>query len=205
MKGPVWLSAVRYAYDKYCELRNYLIVGDFHKKEIKVFFEDGKLRLRVRSRGEVIGQIMAEIQEFMDKTPSNADIIPYSLQKALEGCNFINFTSKESGGFIQFFTLKRKLEMIITLPNNKRGQKYYYTILGVLAENDFIKRKFHPPRSFIGSEMPKHYTYEVAIEDESRFIDADLGRDVELAAKIVLEVFKRAYNNELHNMSVMVN
>jgi len=188
-------------FDLYYWVKNYVLRGEFEKKHIVFQKEGSQFKLVIKSHEDFVEEIQERIDDFKQKGDEE-EYIKYALEQALEGCVYIIISKGER--FVQFWTGRGRLDFDFQVKNNKTFKPYYYQIIGMLADIDFVRDSFVPsPFPTITGIKPSH-TYKIEESGDIKTITGYFNKLIPEASVFTLKVFEEIFKEKKGKLEIKV-
>jgi len=158
---------------------------NFYRRHLTVGIVDGKLQITSLPHENYIVLTQEKLNQ-LSQTKSREQFIKLALTEAMSGCNYVIFSvAGNDSMFIQFLTGNGKLKFYFYANENNRLGRYFYPILGVLAEFWFVdsENRLYKGRSW----------YVIQKVKKVISIDASFGKNIDQAVKFSEIIFKKIY------------
>lgn len=179
-KRVMWLLC--FSYYKYLKFQSWLWVKNFDKTHMTFSYKDGKFQITTISHEDFVKISQTKINKLL-REKDLEKFIQGALVEALDGCNSVIFDKKDDDNiFIQFWTGRKRLEFDFCANKNNRLKKYYYEVLGILADQGIAK------------EATKNgYSYVLIKNKGVLGIQSNMGKDISLATRCVETILIKVY------------
>lgn len=191
-KGVYWI------FDIYYRLRNYVFRGEYSKKHIIFRKEGSQLKVSLVNHDDFVEEKQKKIDDFKKKE-NEAKYIQFALEQAIDGCNYVIFSKGKY--FVQFWTSRGKLDFDFFVNKVNGNKKYYYQVMGLLAEMDFVKNTF-APSGLTFTDPSKYNKYKVEVEGDLKKITGYFKKEVGLATDFTMMMFKEIYKAKKGNLKI---
>lgn len=184
------------AYFHYCQakLKMWLWDKNFNKTHISLKYSDGKIQITTTNHEDFVKTTQEKIDNF-SKSNGTEKFIESVLKESLGGCNYVIFEQKENQNkFIQFWTGNKKLEFDFHAIKSNGLKKYYYSILGVLAD-----------QGFSNIDDKSTYSYVLVKNKETLGIQANFKNNIQLASQCTALILTKIYGLKTEMINVVVN
>lgn len=170
------------SYYKYLKLDAWLRMKNFDKTHMTFSYDGGKLQISKTSHKDFIKIAQRKINKLSGENDLER-LIQGALEVALDGCNSVIFKKKgKDNRFVQFWTGKYCLEFDFFANKANGLKKYYYEVLGVLADQG------------ISREVKRDgYVYELIKNKEVLGIQSDMGKNIPLASRCIETIMTKVY------------
>lgn len=177
-------------------VHKFLYFGNFKKKHITYGFVNGKFVITSVDHYDYITEVQKKILKFAKKYDRET-FIKMVLTEALTGCNFVIFSPPGNDNkYVQFWTGDHSLKYDFCAIKTNGLKKYYYPILGLLSEFEFVDDK-------IPNYTGKKY-FEIAKTKDMITVDANFRIDIDSATKFTETIFKQIYKVKTNKLIVKV-
>lgn len=178
----------------FMRLRLFFYFLNFKKRHIWFEFERGRLKIRFLKHEDFIKLIKSRLANL--KKLKRGLFLTRALSEALGGCNFIIFWPKKNKNrFVQFWTGKGRLEFNFYANKRNGLDKYYYPLLGLLAEKGYARKE---------AAKNKKKVFKLQKGYQIVSIDVDFGREIIEAAEFINLVYKKIYKISLADVNFSV-
>jgi len=184
--------------------KTYVFMGDFRKKHISISREGYQLKLTVKNHHPFIREKQRLIKKYL-KTHTEEESIRFALKEAIDGCTCVDFTKDNKS--VHFWLTRGNLDFFLThglLSEFKPYRKYHYSVIGLLAEFDFVKDTFGSsvlPSIF---SAPRHYIYKIEDHLVYKKITGYFHKRVDQATEFTMKLFKEVYKVKKGKLKVEV-
>lgn len=194
-KGFNWLII------QYYRVKSYVFWGEFEKKHFLLEKKGSQIRLMIKNHVDFIEEVRGNIDSFKKKKDEEK-YIKYALEQALGGCVYIVISKGEK--FVQFWTGRGRLDYDFPIKKGNSNKKYYYQVLGLLADMDFVRDSFVPSNmpSFTG--IKPNYSYKVEDDGKMKTITAYFKRMVPEATEFTMKMFGEIYREKKGELEIKV-
>ncbi len=163
----------------------YFHFGNFRKKHFTFGIVNGKLQITSTNHEDFITAIQKKINK-LAKNKNQKNFIKLALKETLTGCNFIIFSPNgENNKFIQYWTESHQLKFNFYVNKENKLKKFYYPLLGLLAECGYVDSKIEQYRGSL--------FYKVDKNKDFISIDVNFRNDVDLATNFTYFLFRKIY------------
>lgn len=193
-KGAYWII------DQYYRLKNYVFRGEYSKKHIIFQKEGSQLKISFISHDDFVKEKQKKIDDFKKKE-NEAKYIEFAFEQAIEGCNYVIFSKGEK--YVQFWTGRGKLDFEFLADKVSGNKKYYYQMMGLLADMDFVRNTF-APSGLTFTEPSKYNKYKVESVGDLKKITAYFKKRVGSATEFTMMMFKEVYKTKGGDLKIEV-
>lgn len=141
----------------YIRLKNYVFWGEMRKKHILIQKEGGQIKIVVKDHVEFVREKQEMINEYAKKRNENA-CIENAFEVAVDGCNMIFFDKDKYS--LAYWIKGGRIQLDLSLSKRGGTMKYFYPILGVLADMGFVRSDF-VTSGLTMTNPPKYNKYKV--------------------------------------------
>lgn len=195
------LKIAFYIFDLYDRLKSYIFRGDYNKKHIIFQKDGGQIKVSFKSHDDFVEEKQEKIDGFGKKT-NEAKYIQFALEQAIDGCNYIIFSKGEK--YVQFWTSRGKLDFEFLASKVNGNKKHYYSVMGLLAEMDFVRDSFVPSQIPTFTSVSQNHVYKVESVGDLKKITAYFKKRVEQATEFTVMMFKQIYKTKKGNLKIEV-
>ncbi|KKQ48878.1 MAG: hypothetical protein US68_C0022G0008 [Candidatus Shapirobacteria bacterium GW2011_GWE1_38_10] len=175
--------------------------GEFDKKHIIFQKEGSQYRIMIKSHGVFTIEKLKIIEAFKNKK-SEKQYIKFALEQALGGCNYIVINKGKY--YVQFWTSRGHLDYNFPMIRRSGNRPYYYQMIGLLAEMDFVRDSFVPSSIPTFTGVTKNFTYKVDKNDELSRITGYFCKRVDQATEFTLRMFNEIYKIKKGKLKIEV-
>lgn len=193
-KGAYWII------DQYYRLRSYVFRGEYSKKHIIFQKEGSQIKISIKSHDEFVEEKQAKIDNFK-KRENEAKYIQFALEQAIDGCNFIIISKGEL--FVQFWISRGRLDFDFPINTVNGNKKYYYQVIGLLADMDFVRNTF-APSGLTFTDSSKYNKYKVEVVGGLKKITGYFKKRVAQATDFTVIMFKEIYKSRKEEVKIEV-
>lgn len=187
---------LRFVFITYQRIVRFFYNGKFSKKHIAFKLADGKMQITTVDHKDFINSTQKEL----DKLSINLErikLIRIALERSVDGCNFIIFSSKnDENKFVQFWTENHQLKYNFYSCKTNKLEKYYLSVLGLLAEKGFVDSS--------NPEYKGRMTFKVKKREDYISVDANFRKDLNLAVEFTERIFRDIYKIRKNKLVVKV-
>ena len=181
-------------------LENFIFRGELMRKHFWFRKDGNSIRLVIKNHDEFAEGVQNRIDNFKDKK-DEMKYITYALEKALTGCIYIVFLRGKKS--VEFWAYRGKLEFTFSIDKKNGNKKYYYSVLGLLAEMDFVSNTFVPEQVFFVKTKPYH-TYKMEYSGGTKTISGRFHKMAPEAALFTMKMFEEIYKDKKSELEIRV-
>lgn len=181
-------------------VRQFAADGEWSKKHLSFVREGVKFKLIVKSHDDFVAEIQEKIDSFKKKDKEEK-YIKYALEQALGGCMYIVISKGEK--FVQFWTGRGKLDFDFPMVKDNENKKYYYQVMGLLADMGFVRNTFSPPSVSFG-QGSSYNTYSLEEGVGIRTITGFFKKMTPEATQFTMKMFGEIYRKKKDKLEIVV-
>lgn len=193
-KGTYWII------DQYYRLRSYVFRGEYGKKHIIFQKEGSQIKISLVNHDDFVEEKQKKIDDFKKKE-NETKYIQFALEQAIDGCNYIIISKGEL--FVQFWISRGNLDFDFPINTVNGNRKYYYQVMGLLADMDFVRNTF-TPSVLIFMDPPKYNRYKVESVGDLKKITGYFKKRVGSATDFTMMMFKEVYKAKKGKLKIEV-
>lgn len=199
-KMDIFDRMMSWIFRRYYRLKNYLFWGEMKKKHLIFKKEGNRIQIMIKGHEQFVAEKQVLINEFQKKRNENATI-EYAFDQAVDGCNMIFFEKDRYG--MGFWVKGKNIQLSISLHKRSGTTKYFYPLLGVLADMGFVRSDFAPSGLTISKPAP-YYKYKVEKTLGGIDINGYFGRWTGGAADFTKTMFNEVFKAKKGVMKIEV-
>ncbi len=138
-------------------VKDYVFWGEMRKKHILIQKNGGQIKIVVKDHVQFVVEKQMAIDEYAKKRNENA-CIENAFELAVDGCNMIFFDKDKYS--LAFWIKGGRIQLDLTLGKKAGTMKYFYPVLGVLADMGFVRSDF-VTSGLTMTNPPKYNKYKV--------------------------------------------
>jgi len=186
--------------NQYYWVKVFIFRGEFQKKHILIQRNGSQIKLVIKNHPEFVSEKQEAINAFKKKD-NEKKLIRFALEQAIDGCNYVVF-SKENN-YVQFWTSGGKIRFDFPLNKLNKYRKYYYQVLGLLADNDFVRNTF-APSGLTFTDPAKYNKYKIDTNIALTTIEGYFGKMIDKATDFTELMFKEIYKSKKERLEIKV-
>ncbi len=195
------LKIILWIYERYCQLKSFIRQGDYEKKHF-LFQKDGsRVTVSMKSHHDFIDEVQEAIDRFEHRN-NNEEYVKYALGQAIGGCAHIIISRGDRS--VIFWTARGKLEFIFQVKTEKSFRPYYFQIIGMLADIDFVRDSLAPTIFSSIIRFKANRTYEVDEAGDTKSITGYFNKMIPEASKFTMQVFEDVFGVNRGKLKISV-
>ncbi len=188
----VFFVFIRVGADAYWRIYWYVRKGEYLKTHLVFEREGWHVKISIKKHREFVEDVEQKIADYEGSRRGTA-FIRFALDQALTGCAAIKISQGKE--FIQFWTGRGYLDCRILIGRRKKENKAYYCILGLLADNNYVRDSFNPGKVTLFAAPEEYHKYKMKLDGNLAIIEPYFDRNVHSAASFVTDFFTYVYRD----------